>query len=101
MLSISFLRYDGPNLVLKYNRTLNRLVNIAVDDLKSPYHALRDAAGKAIGVTACDVDGDGREEIYFLNTNGAYSGKHNTFTQQCYLKIVSLMYAAILMIKTN
>lgn len=87
--------------MLKYNRTLNRLVNIAVDDPNSPYHALRDAAGKAIGVTACDVDGDGREEIYFLNTNGAYSGKHNTFTQQFYLKIVSLMYAAILMIKTN
>lgn len=67
--------YDGPNLVLKYNRTLNRLVNIAVDDSDSPYYALRDRAGNAIGVTACDVDGDGREEIYFLNTNNAYSGR--------------------------
>ncbi|KAL7405205.1 hypothetical protein ABVT39_025197 [Epinephelus coioides] len=67
--------YNGPNLVLKYNQTLNRLVNIAVDDSTSPYNALRDPAGNAIGVTACDVDGDGREEIYFLNTNNAYSGR--------------------------
>ncbi|XP_053188752.1 cartilage acidic protein 1a [Scomber japonicus] len=67
--------YDGPNLVLKYDRTQNRLVNIAIDDSNSPYYALRDRAGNAIGVTACDVDGDGREEIYFLNTNNAYSGR--------------------------
>ncbi|XP_040893187.1 cartilage acidic protein 1a [Toxotes jaculatrix] len=67
--------YNGPNLVLKYDRTQNRLVNIAIDDSNSPYYALRDRAGNAIGVTACDVDGDGREEIYFLNTNNAYSGR--------------------------
>lgn len=72
--SVHFLRYNGPNLVLKYNHTLNRLVNIAIDDPNSPFSALRDSAGNAIGVTACDVDGDGREEIYFLNTNNAYSG---------------------------
>lgn len=73
-LLLSF-RYNGPNLVLKYSHTQKRLVNIAVDDSSSPYFALRDQAGNAIGVTACDVDGDGREEIYFLNTNNAYSGK--------------------------
>ncbi|XP_062244599.1 cartilage acidic protein 1a isoform X1 [Platichthys flesus] len=67
--------YNGPNLVLKYDRTQKRLVNIATDDSTSPYYALRDRAGNAIGVTACDVDGDGREEIYFLNTNDAYSGR--------------------------
>ncbi|KAL6110399.1 crtac1 [Pungitius sinensis] len=67
--------YNGPNLVLKYNHTQKRLVNIAIDDSSSPYFALRDQAGNAIGVTACDVDGDGREEIYFLNTNNAYSGR--------------------------
>uniref|UniRef100_A0A672J8M7 Cartilage acidic protein 1-like n=1 Tax=Salarias fasciatus TaxID=181472 RepID=A0A672J8M7_SALFA len=66
--------YNGPNLVLKYDRAQGRLVNIAVADSDSPYYALRDVAGNAIGVTACDVDGDGREEIYFLNTNNAYSG---------------------------
>lgn len=67
--------YNGPNLVLKYNLTQNKLLNIAVDDRSSPYFALRDPAGNAIGVTACDVDGDGREEIYFLNTNNAFSGR--------------------------
>ncbi|KAG9341073.1 hypothetical protein JZ751_019827, partial [Albula glossodonta] len=41
----------------------------------SPYYALRDRQGNAIGVTACDIDGDGREEIYFLNTNNAFSGR--------------------------
>nr|BAC27817.1 unnamed protein product [Mus musculus] len=66
--------YTGPNLVLKYNRAQNRLVNIAVDERSSPYYALRDRQGNAIGVTACDIDGDGREEIYFLNTNNAFSG---------------------------
>uniref|UniRef100_A0A452RIZ6 Cartilage acidic protein 1 n=1 Tax=Ursus americanus TaxID=9643 RepID=A0A452RIZ6_URSAM len=67
-------RYNGPNLVLKYDRTQKRLVNIAVDERSSPYYALRDRQGNAIGVTACDIDGDGREEIYFLNTNNAFSG---------------------------
>ena len=67
--------YDGPNLVLKWNKATQQLENIAVDDPSSPYFALRDSPGQAIGVTACDVDGDGREEIYFLNTNSAYSGK--------------------------
>lgn len=76
ILSVPFRSYNGPNLVLKYNHTLNRLVNIAIDDPNSPYFALRDRAGNAIGVTACDVDGDGREEIYFLNTNNAYSGNN-------------------------
>ncbi|XP_060245711.1 cartilage acidic protein 1 isoform X2 [Meriones unguiculatus] len=66
--------YNGPNLVLKYNRAQKRLVNIAVDERSSPYYALRDRQGNAIGVTACDIDGDGREEIYFLNTNNAFSG---------------------------
>ena len=67
--------YDGPNLVLKWDKTTQQLENIAVDDPTSPYFALRDSPGQAIGVTACDVDGDGKEEIYFLNTNSAYSGQ--------------------------
>ncbi|XP_036403198.1 cartilage acidic protein 1 [Megalops cyprinoides] len=67
--------YNGPNLVLKYDQTSQKLLNIAVDDRSSPYYALRDRQGNAIGVTACDIDGDGREEIYFLNTNNAFSGR--------------------------
>ncbi|XP_052533429.1 cartilage acidic protein 1 isoform X3 [Tympanuchus pallidicinctus] len=66
--------YNGPNLVLKYDKARGRLVNVAEDEYNSPYYALRDRPGNAIGVTACDIDGDGREEIYFLNTNNAFSG---------------------------
>lgn len=66
--------YNGPNLVLKYDKEKKRLVNIAVDNRSSPFYALRDRQGNAIGVTACDIDGDGREEIYVLNTNNAFSG---------------------------
>lgn len=60
--------------MLKYNQEQKRLVNIAIDNRSSPFYALRDRQGNAIGVTACDIDGDGREEIYVLNTNNAFSG---------------------------
>ncbi|XP_041123889.1 cartilage acidic protein 1-like isoform X2 [Polyodon spathula] len=66
--------YNGPNLVLKYDKRREVLYNIAADNKSSPFYALRDRQGNAIGVTACDIDGDGREEIYFLNTNNAFSG---------------------------
>jgi len=65
--------YSGPNLVLKYDSASGSLKNIAVPG--SPYEALMDTPGNAIGVAACDLDGDGREEIYFLNTNQAYAGR--------------------------
>lgn len=61
--------------MLKYDRARGRLVNVAPDEHGSPYYALRDRQGNAIGVAACDIDGDGREEIYFLNTNNAFSGE--------------------------
>lgn len=61
--------------MLKYDKQMKRLVNIAVDNRSSPFYALRDRQGNAIGVTACDIDGDGQEEIYVLNTNNAFSGK--------------------------
>lgn len=61
--------------MLKYDKARGRLVNVAEDERSSPYYALRDRPGNAIGVTACDIDGDGREEIYFLNTNNAFSGE--------------------------
>jgi len=67
----------APNLVLSYNKETEKLENLAVDDTESPYYNIRNDKGKAIGVAACDVDGDGREEIYFLNTN-TYSGASDT-----------------------
>ena len=51
----------------------------------------KDKGGKAIGVSACDVDGDGNEEVFILNTD-AYQGpttktsvrlfKHNSGTKK-------------------
>uniref|UniRef100_A0A8C4RCI1 Cartilage acidic protein 1 n=1 Tax=Eptatretus burgeri TaxID=7764 RepID=A0A8C4RCI1_EPTBU len=73
-LEIIVAGYNEPNLVLKYDASSQRLVNLAQDDLDSPYYALRDEHGSSIGVAACDIDGDGWEEIYFLNTNNAFSG---------------------------
>lgn len=78
--------YNGPNLVLKYDKEKKRLVNIAVDNRSSPFYALRDRHGNAIGVTACDIDGDGREEIYVLNTNNAFSGTVQSVTAMLSLK---------------
>ncbi|EOD24988.1 hypothetical protein EMIHUDRAFT_74002, partial [Emiliania huxleyi CCMP1516] len=43
--------------------------------LSSP--TLQDAEHRAIGVAACDIDGDGHEELYVLNTD-QYSGSTST-----------------------
>lgn len=64
--------FSGPNFVLRFDRATKRLINLAQDHR---YSAIADQGGQAIGVCACDIDGDGREEIYFLNTNNAYAGR--------------------------
>ena len=58
--------FGYPNLALEFAG--GRLSNRMSDDLFS------DAGRKTIGVSACDVDGDGQEEVYFLNTD-SYSGE--------------------------
>ncbi len=50
--------YNGANEVWNWNG--KDVVDIAPK-------SVADASRKAIGVSACDVDGDGSEEIYFLN----------------------------------
>jgi hypothetical protein len=52
--------FGYPNLVLKWNGS--GFVNIASD-------TLADANRQSIGVAAGDIDDDGREEIYILNTD--------------------------------
>jgi len=52
--------YGYPNQVLKW--TGQNFINIADE-------TLADASRQAIGVGGADVDGDGREEIYILNTD--------------------------------
>ncbi|KAK3792305.1 hypothetical protein RRG08_007382 [Elysia crispata] len=64
--------FSGANLVLQYDSRTGRYRNVAEEDRR--YAALKDSQGAAIGVCACDIDGDGLEEIYFLNTNNRYSG---------------------------
>ena len=55
-----------PNLILAYKN--GYLENINKDKL------FADEARSTIGVAACDVDNDGFEELYFLNTD-TYSGQ--------------------------
>ena len=57
--------FGYPNLALSYDNGI--LINIASQNIFS------DESRKTIGVAACDVDRDGYEEIYFLNTD-TYSG---------------------------
>lgn len=64
--------FSGPNYVLKYNKESKSMDNIATEH--TSFENLMDEEGQAIGVCACDIDGDGKEEIYILNTNQAYSG---------------------------
>lgn len=65
--------YNGPNFVFTYSKESGTVTSIAQEG--TPYAALKDTPGNAIGVAACDIDGDGKEEIYFLNTNQAYAGR--------------------------
>ena len=53
--------FGYPNLALSYEN--GKLINIANQNI------FLDESRKTIGVAACDVDRDGYEEIYFLNTD--------------------------------
>jgi hypothetical protein len=64
--------YGVANLALKYNPTSGQFDDIALGD-----PALQDPSRQAIGVAACDIDGDGYEELYILNTD-QYSGDTST-----------------------
>lgn len=67
--------FQAPNKVVKYDAGSGTYVDLlASGDPVDGGSTVADASRKAIGVAACDVDGDGREELYVLNTD-AYSGK--------------------------
>ena len=57
--------FGFKNLALTHKK--GKLVNIINDEIFS------DSSRRTIGVAACDIDKDGFEEIYFLNTD-TYSG---------------------------
>lgn len=52
--------FGFPNLVLKWNG--RQFVDVAPPRIADPER-------QAIGVAACDIDGDGQEELYILNTD--------------------------------
>ena len=58
--------FGSENLALSYKN--NKLMNIIEDE------KFADKKSFTIGVAACDIDSDGHEEIYFLNTD-TYSGE--------------------------
>lgn len=63
--------FGSSNLVLKWNGS--GFVNIAGGAAKEN-QILADEDGRAIGVAAADIDGDGQEELYILNTD-TFSGR--------------------------
>jgi len=58
------------NLAYKWNEELGSYDEIADE-------VLQDSSRRAIGLAACDIDGDGYEELYVLNTD-QYSGDTTT-----------------------
>ena len=62
--------FGFPNLVLKWDGSSFR--NVAS-------FALADPQRQAIGIAACDIDGDGQEEIYILNTD-TFAGQNASLT---------------------
>jgi hypothetical protein len=58
--------FGFSNLALSYQN--GKILNVNKDEI------FDDAKRKTIGVAACDIDQDGFEEIYFLNTD-TYSGE--------------------------
>ena len=70
--------FGSENLALSYKD--NKLKNI-IDDEK-----FTDKKSFTIGVAACDIDSDGYEEIYFLNTD-TYSGEKRYSDRLLDLKI--------------
>ena len=61
--------YGGPNSLMKWDE--GELVSDTPE-------ALRDSNTNAIGAAACDIDGDGQEEIYVLTTGDQYGGRKDT-----------------------
>ena len=65
---------DGPNMILRYDGQLETFVNIATLESvsNSIYNPLIETEGRTISVCSCDIDGDGRDEVYFQNANSPF-----------------------------
>ena len=62
--------FGSENIIYSWNAESQRFDSVATP-------ALSDPSRSAIGVASCDIDGDGLEEIYVLNTD-QYSGQTTT-----------------------
>jgi hypothetical protein len=64
--------FGAANQAQKWNADMGKFQDVALGN-----SVLQDSSGRAIGVAACDIDGDGYEELYILNTD-SYSGQTQT-----------------------
>ena len=62
--------FGVANQAFEWDNATGMFVDVASAELK-------DSSSKAIGVAACDINGDGHEELYILNTD-QYSGSTST-----------------------
>ena len=85
--------YGVNNQLFKYDPSTSKLVDVALS------FGIQDEARKAIGVAACDTDGDGVEEIYVLNTD-QYSGVTAT-SDRLYRKEDSGMFSDLFELEKN
>merc|ERR1711871_555437 len=70
-LEIFVAAYGGKNLLLRWDKTSGRMINIAAGT------PLEDDGGFAMSTASCDLDGDGVEELYLHNSD-AKEGKKST-----------------------
>jgi hypothetical protein len=62
--------FGAANQIFQWDAQAQHFADIAPATMQDP-------SGQAIGVAACDIDGDGYEELYVLNTD-QYSGTTST-----------------------
>jgi hypothetical protein len=67
-LELMIANFRGPNLIYRFEH--DRLESLAVPTLNCDHYS-------TISIAAADCDGDGEEEIYFLNTETYMGSKHH------------------------
>ena len=84
--------YGSANLVYQWDAVRQQYMEIAPETIK-------DATSRAIGVAACDIDGDGYEELYVLNTD-QYQGVTLT-SDRLYDRNADGTYTELFQLPTN
>ena len=65
---------DGPNIMLMYDDHLGSIIDMTTlgSSYISVYRPLLETGAKTISAASCDIDGDGRDEIYIQNSNSPF-----------------------------